>query len=54
VDLQAQMQELLDQYERNSITQAQGPLSSLGFTSKMSPRTGRRRQIGRRMKKRPR
>ena len=42
--LQTQMQDLLDQYEQNSIAQAQRPLNSLGFTSKMSPRKDRRRQ----------
>ena len=42
--LQEQMRDLLDQYEQSLIAKAQRPLRSLGFTSKMSPRTDRRRQ----------
>lgn len=42
--LQARMQDLLDRYEQSLIAQAQRPLRVLGFTSKMSPRTARRRQ----------
>lgn len=49
--LQAQAQELLDHYEQSLITQAQRPLRSLGFTSKMSPRSDRRRQKSRPTKK---
>ena len=41
---QARLQELLDQYEQSLIHEAQRPLNSLGFTSKMSPRTDRRQQ----------
>lgn len=52
VELQAQMRDLLDQYERSSITQAQGPLNTLGVTLKMSPRTDPRRRIGSSTKKR--
>lgn len=53
LELQARMQDLLDQYEQSLITQAQRPLSSLGFRAKMSGRTGRRRQKSQPVKKRP-
>ncbi len=49
--LQARMQDLLDQYEQSLITRAQRPLSSLGFTAKMSARTYQRRQNSHSMKK---
>jgi hypothetical protein len=42
--LQAQLQDLLDHYEQSLIAQAQRPLRAVGFNSKMSPRTVRRRQ----------
>ena len=50
--LQGRLQKLLDTYEQSLIAQAQRPLRSLGFTSKMSPRTYQRRQKSHRPKKR--
>lgn len=44
VDLHIQLQVLLDGHEQSMILRAQRPLSSLGFNSKMSPRSDRRRQ----------
>lgn len=50
LSLQAQLQALLDRYEESLILQAQRPLKSLGFTSKMSARTDRKRQTSHRVK----
>jgi hypothetical protein len=42
--LQARLQDLLDRYEQSLIVQAQRPLRAVGFSPKMSARTGKRRQ----------
>jgi hypothetical protein len=50
LSLHAQLQAILDRYEESLILQARKPLKSVGFTSKMSARTDRKRQTGHRVK----